>query len=95
MFGIPTFLAAAIAVSNLNASAFRLGYVEQSRDKTVAVAGVVVFMGLLTMLTELVAVVMRLCTKDSLSVHMVSCPSYHFSPSEAMAYMVLHALHNI
>ena len=66
-------MSAATAVNNLNINALSLGYVEQFRDQAVAVAGIVVFMGLLTMVTEAVIIALRLCTKGAFSIHMVSC----------------------
>lgn len=65
------FVSAATAVCNLNANTLGLGYLEQFRDKTVAVAGIVLFMGLLTTLTEAVIIAMRFCTKGVFSVPMV------------------------
>lgn len=86
--GIPTFVGAATAVNSLMANPFSLDHVVQSRDITVAAAGMVVFMGLLTMLTEGVIIGMRFCTKDVFNVHMVSCFSNHFSPQHADLFNV-------
>lgn len=65
-------MSAATAVNILNANALSLGYWEQFRDKTVAVAGIVLFMGLLSILTEAVIIAMRFCTTGVFSVSMVS-----------------------
>lgn len=70
--GIPTFVSAAIVVNNLNGSSLSLGHVEQSRDITVAAAGLIVFMGLLTMLTEVVIIAMHFCTRGFFSIAVVS-----------------------
>ena len=79
MLGLPTFVCAAVAVSNLNANAITLRDVEDSRDSTVTGAGMVGFLGLLTMLLEGVIVLLYFCTKGVLNAfvvglsHIVSC----------------------
>ena len=72
MLGIPTFLCAATAVSHLNLNAIHLRHVEYSRDSTVSAAGIVVFLGLLTMLLELVMVLLRLVNKGAVNTCVVS-----------------------
>jgi len=59
VLGFPTFVCAAVAVNHLNLDAIHLRHVENSRDNTVSAAGIVVFMGLLTMLIECVIVFVR------------------------------------
>ena len=67
MLGFPTFVCAATAVSHLNLNAIHLRHVEDSRDNTVSAAGIVVFLGLLTMLMECVIVLLRLVNKGAVN----------------------------
>ena len=78
LLGFPTFVCAATAVSNLNSNETSLRYVEDSRDRTVSAAGIVIFLGLLTMLLEYVILSLRLVTEKSLNVFVVSIFSDKF-----------------
>lgn len=62
-------MCAAIAVNHLNSNAIDLKY---SRDSTVSAAGIVVFLGLLTMLMEGVMVLLRLVNKGAVNTCVVS-----------------------
>ena len=72
MLGLPTFVCAAVAVSNLNANATNLRDVEDSRDQSVATAGMVLGVALVSMLIEGVITAMRLCTKGGVIAFVVS-----------------------
>ena len=72
MLGFPTFVCAAVAVNHLNSDAIHLRHVEDSRDNTVSAAGVVVFLGLLTMLIEGVIVLLRLVNEEAVNAFVVS-----------------------
>ena len=72
MLGFPTFVCAAVAVNHLNSDAIHLRHVEDLRDNTVSAAGIVVFLGLLTMLLECVVVLLRFVTKVAVNTFVVS-----------------------
>ena len=72
MLGFPTFVCAAVAVNHLNSDAIHLRHVEDSRDNTVSAAGIVVFLGLLTMLLECVIVLLRFVIKIPVNTFVVS-----------------------
>ena len=72
MLGFPTFVCAAVAVNHLNSDAIHLRNVEDLRDNTVSAAGIVVFLGLLTMLLECVIVLLRFVTKVAVNTFVVS-----------------------
>ena len=72
MLGFPTFVCAAVAVNHLNSDAIHLRHVEDSRDNTVSAAGIVVFLGLLTMLLECVIVLLRFVIKVPVNTFVVS-----------------------
>ena len=63
-------MCAAVAVSNLNATATNL--VEDSRDQSVTTAGMVLGVALVSMLIEGVITAMRLCTKGGVIAFVVS-----------------------
>ena len=65
-------MCAAVAVSNVNATATYLRDVEDSRDQSVTTAGMVVGVALVSMLIEGVITVMRLCTKGGVIGFVVS-----------------------
>ena len=64
-------MCAAVAVNTLNTNAITLRDVEDSRDQSVAAAGTVAFLGLLTMLLEGVIVLLHFCTKGVLNPYVV------------------------
>ena len=72
MLGFPTFVCAAVAVNHLNSDAIHLRHVEDSRDNTVSAAGIVVFLGLLTMLLECVIVLLSFVIKVPVNTFVVS-----------------------
>jgi len=72
VLGFPTFVCAAVAVNHLNSDAIHLRHVEDSRDNTVSAAGIVVFLGLLTMLLECVIVLLRFVIKIPVNTFVVS-----------------------
>ena len=67
-------MCAAVAVNTLNTNAITLRDVEDSRDQSVAAAGTVAFLGLLTMLLEGVIVLLHFCTKGVLNPYVVGLP---------------------
>ena len=73
MLGLPTFVCAAVAASNLNANANNLRDVEDSRDRSVAAAGKFVGVALVSMLVEGAITAMRFCTKGGVIGFVVSC----------------------
>lgn len=73
MLGFSAFVCAANAVNTLNANATILRDVEDSRDRGVAAAGIVVFLGLLTILMEGAITLLRFCTDRALNAFVVGC----------------------
>lgn len=75
ILGFSAFVCAATAVNNLNANAIilRAVEVEDARDRCVATAGIVVFLGLLTVLMEGAITLLRFCTNRALNAFVVGC----------------------
>ena len=72
-------MCAAVAVNTLNTNAITLRDVEDSRDQSVAAAGTVAFLGLLTMLLEGVIVLLHFCTKGVLNPYVVGLSQDSFN----------------
>lgn len=72
MLGFSTSVCAAVVVNHLNSNAMQLRHVEDSRDNTVSATGIVIFLGLLTVLMECVVVLLRLLRKETVNCFVVS-----------------------
>jgi len=72
VLGFSTSVCAAVAVNHLNSNAMQLRHVEDSRDNTVSATGIVIFLGLLTVLMECVVVLLRLLRKETVNCFVVS-----------------------
>ena len=92
MLGLPTFVCAAVAASNLNANANNLRDVEDSRDRSVAAAGMFIGVALVSMLVEGAITAMRFCTKGGVIGFVVSCFFLNYLPTLSSSLLFIQLL---